>query len=231
MQPLKFWNTVMILPLNLLFTPERIFHSFTPSLPVLDHLCGAWDPLQSVCVPASCGTRTGHSCAWQAQGGVQWSHLCLCSGEADGLGAQSRWTQSPEQMMSGGIVSQGSVTGEGWNQVTACNRRKVPPRPPPQNVTSSTCTFYNRREVLEWEGQTTDEVAEGPSGAEGPPKARPLKLCMTTSSVSSRRSVVLIGDSLPSKGAEGPMCRPAQLRGGLLSPRGSGKEHHWKIPV
>lgn len=102
------------------------------------------------------------------------------------------------------------------------DRRKVPPLPPPQNLTSRTGT-YNRGEALGWEGQTIDEVAEDPSGTEGPPEATPAEPCITASSVSRR--VVLIGDSLPSKGSRGPHVQ-TQLRGSLLSPRGSGQGHY-----
>lgn len=68
------------------------------------------------------------------------------------------------------VISQGSVKDKGWKQV-ACTRRKVPL--PSQNLTSRTGSFYNRYEALELEGQTTDEMGEGPSGIEGPFKATP----------------------------------------------------------
>lgn len=55
-------------------------------------------------------------------------------------------------------------------------------------------------------GQRTDEMAEGPSGRVEPPKATPPVPHTKTSSVTRKRRVVGIGDSLL-RGTENPIQR------------------------
>lgn len=77
----------------------------------------------------------------------------------------------PFRGISQRTVSHRSVKDEGWKQVMVNTRRKVPP--PSQNLAKRTCTFHNRYEALELEGQTADEKSEGPSGIVEPPKKTP----------------------------------------------------------
>lgn len=68
-------------------------------------------------------------------------------------------------------------------------------------MVGGTGAFYNKSEALEPEGQTTDEVGEGPSEIVRPPKTIPPVPCINISSVNRKSSVVVIGDSFL-RGAE-----------------------------
>lgn len=112
-------------------------------------------------------------------------------------------------------LSQGSLKDKGWKQITTCTRKKV--SPPPWNMTSGTGTFCSRCGALEPEGQTADEMGEGPSGTPPGPHIK-------TSFVKGKRGVVVTGDSLL-RGPEDPIHRldPTHRESSVSQGHGSGR--------
>lgn len=90
MQPLKYWNTVMVLPLSLLVTPETKCHSLTLS------------SSGGFCSPLWCSLGCSPVCLCLSQlWGQIWTQLCLTSTgwsrmiTSPSLQWRSRWAQNP----------------------------------------------------------------------------------------------------------------------------------------
>jgi len=87
-----------------------------------------------------------------------------------------------------------------WKWIPARGDRRIPSQPPsPPQLPLS-----NRYGALECEGQTNEDVGEGPS--RGLPRTSQSAPCVMTAPAKKKRRVVVIGDSLL-KGTEGPICR------------------------
>lgn len=88
-------------------------------------------------------------------------------------------------------------------QVRAQGGRQTPSLP---TSPYSQVPLYNRFEGLDVEGQSMDDVDDGPPTPEVLPRSERPTPCITTNSMRKKRRVIVVGDSLL-RGTEGPICR------------------------
>ena len=119
------------------------------------------------------------------------------------MGTATRKTQDQGDPVFSPRQAEGSSLKERseWRQAHAQGGRT-----PSLPTSPSRVPLYDRYEALDVEGQSMDDVDDGPSPPEVLPRSERPSPCITTTSTRKKRWVIVVGDSLL-RGAEGRTCR------------------------